>query len=202
MLHINDLTYRIAGRILFDTASVHVAAGQRVGLVGRNGAGKSTLFRLILDEAHADGGEITVRSRARIGRLAQEAPEGETSLIDCVLAADEERAALLAEAETCHDGHRLAELHERLAAIDAHSAPARGGAILSGLGFDAEAQLRPVGSFSGGWRMRVALAGALFARPDLLLLDEPTNHLDLEATIWLENYLAAWPGTMIIISHD
>ncbi|OIQ89156.1 putative ABC transporter ATP-binding protein YheS [mine drainage metagenome] len=202
MLHINDLTYRIAGRPLFDAATVHIAAGQRVGLVGRNGAGKSTLFKLILGELHADGGTITLRPRARLGRVAQEAPEGEETLQDCVLAYDPERTALLAEAETCSDGHRLAELHERLAAIDAHSAPARAAAILAGLGFDAQAQNRPVGSFSGGWRMRVALAGALFAQPDLLLLDEPTNHLDLEATLWLQSYLASYPGTLVVISHD
>jgi ATP-binding cassette subfamily F protein 3 len=202
MLHINDLTYRIAGRTLFDAATVHIAAGQKVGLVGRNGAGKSTLFKLITNELHADAGSITVRPRAHLGQVSQDAPDGEESLIDCVLAHDPERTALMAEAETSHDGHRLAEIHERMAAIDAHSAPARAAAILAGLGFDAEAQTRPVKSFSGGWRMRVALAGALFARPDLLLLDEPTNHLDLEASLWLENYLAGYPGTLVVISHD
>ncbi|MGE5504263.1 MAG: ATP-binding cassette domain-containing protein [Actinomycetota bacterium] len=202
MLHINDLTFRFGGRTLFEAATVHVAAGQRVGLVGRNGAGKSTLFKLILGELHADGGDISVRPRARVGRVAQEAPEGETSLIDCVLAADLERAALLAEADTATDPHRIGEIHERLAAIDAHSAPARAGAILSGLGFTAEAQMQPVSSYSGGWRMRVALAAALFARPDLLLLDEPTNHLDLEATLWLQGFLASYPGTLVVISHD
>jgi ATP-binding cassette subfamily F protein 3 len=202
LLHINDLTFRFGGRTLFEAATVHVAAGQRVGLVGRNGAGKSTLFKLILGELHADGGDIAIRPRARVGRVAQEAPEGETSLLDCVLAADSERAALLAEADTAHDPHRIGEIHERLAAIDAHSAPARAGAILSGLGFSAEAQARPVSSYSGGWRMRVALAAALFARPDLLLLDEPTNHLDLEATLWLQGFLASYPGTLVVISHD
>lgn len=202
MLHINDLTYRIAGRTLFDAATVHIAAGQKVGLVGRNGAGKSTLFKLITNELHADAGSISVRPRAHLGQVSQDAPDGEESLIDCVLAHDPERTALMDEAETSHDGHRLAEIHERMAAIDAHSAPARAAAILAGLGFDAEAQTRPVKSFSGGWRMRVALAGALFARPDLLLLDEPTNHLDLEATLWLENYLAGYPGTLVVISHD
>ncbi len=202
MLHINNLVFRIGGRVLIDDATVHVAAGGRVGLVGRNGAGKSTLFKLILGELHADAGEIILRPRARIGRVAQEAPEGETSLIDCVLAADTERAQLLAEAEDCHDAHRIAEIHERLNAIDAHSAPARAAAILAGLGFDADAQTRPVSSFSGGWRMRVALASALFARPDLLLLDEPPHHLDLEATLWLQSYLASYPGTLIVISHD
>jgi ATP-binding cassette subfamily F protein 3 len=202
MLHITDLTYRIGGRILFDAATVHVSAGQRVGLVGRNGTGKSTLFKLILGELPADGGKIVVRPRARVGRVAQEMPEGSENLLDCVLAHDTERTALLAEAETTTDGHRLAEVHERMVAIEAHAAPARAAAILAGLGFDAEDQERPLSSFSGGWRMRVALAGALFAQPELLLLDEPTNHLDLEATLWLENYLSTYPGTLVVISHD
>ncbi len=202
MLHVNDLVFRYGGRVLFDGATVHVAAGQKVGLVGRNGAGKSTLFKLITGELHPDGGEATVRPRARLGVVAQEAPAGEASLVECVLAADGERATLLAEAETAADPHRIADIHERLAAIDAHGAPARAAAILAGLGFDAEAQARPVSSYSGGWRMRVALAAALFARPDLLLLDEPTNHLDLEATLWLQSYLATWPGTLLVISHD
>jgi len=202
MLHITDITFRYGGRALFEQATVHIAAGQRVGLVGRNGTGKTTLFKLILGELHPDAGEINMRPRARLGRLAQEAPEGETSLIDCVLAADTERTALFDEAETATDGHRIAEIHERLLAIDAHSAPSRAAAILSGLGFDAETQLRPVSAFSGGWRMRVALAASLFASPDLLLLDEPTNHLDLEATLWLQSHLAAYPGTLVVISHD
>lgn len=202
MLHINNLVFRIGGRVLFDDATVHVAAGARVGLVGRNGAGKSTLFKLILGELQADAGEILVRPRARVGRVAQEAPDGDLSLIDCVLAADTERTQLLAEAEDCQDAHRIAEIHERLNAIDAHSAPARAAAILAGLGFDAEAQARPVSSFSGGWRMRVALASALFARPDLLLLDEPTNHLDLESITALNNALKDFPGTVLFTSHD
>ncbi|PKU22568.1 ABC-F family ATP-binding cassette domain-containing protein [Telmatospirillum siberiense] len=202
MLHINDLTYRIGGRVLLDNATAHVAQGQRVGLVGRNGSGKSTLLKLILGDLHADAGSIALRPRARVGCVAQEAPEGEDSLLDCVLAHDTERTALLAEAEHSTDAGRLAELHERMTAIDAHSAPARASAILAGLGFSPEAQARPVGSFSGGWRMRVALAGALFANPELLLLDEPTNHLDLEASLWLESYLASYPGTLLVISHD
>ncbi|MBF0334989.1 MAG: ABC-F family ATP-binding cassette domain-containing protein [Alphaproteobacteria bacterium] len=202
MLHIKDLTFRHGGRVLFDGATVHVAAGQRVGLIGRNGTGKTTLLRLIMGEIGADGGDITVRARARVGHVSQEAPSGDVSLTDCVLAADPERTALLHEADNTDCGHRLGEVHERLASIEAHTAPSRAAAILSGLGFDAAAQARPVGSFSGGWRMRVALASALFARPDLLLLDEPTNHLDLEATMWLEGYLANYPGTLIVISHD
>ncbi len=202
MLRINDLVFRFGGRVLFDHATIHVAAGQKVGLVGRNGAGKSTLFKLILDELHPDGGDCAIRPRSRIGRVAQEAPAGEGSLTDWVLAADVERAQLLHESETTDDPHRIGEIHERLAAIDAHTAPARAGIILSGLGFDADTQARPVSSFSGGWRMRVALAAALFSSPDLLLLDEPTNHLDLEATLWLQTYLAGYPGTLVVISHD
>ncbi|MBR9973119.1 ABC-F family ATP-binding cassette domain-containing protein [Magnetospirillum sulfuroxidans] len=202
MLHINDLVFRFGGRVLFDQASVHIPAGARIGLVGRNGAGKSTLFKLILNELAADGGDISIRPRARTGCVAQEAPEGETSLLDCVLAADIERSQLLAEAEHSHDPHRLAEVHERLNAIDAHSAPSRAASILAGLGFDAVQQARPVSSYSGGWRMRVALAAVLFIRPDLLLLDEPTNHLDLEATLWLQSYLGSYPGTLLVISHD
>jgi len=202
MLHIKDLVFRFGGRAIFDGATVHVPAGARVGLVGRNGTGKSTLFRLIQGEYAPDGGDLSIRARSRIGCLPQDAPDGPTSLIDYVLACDQERAALFDEAEDCHDAHRIAEIHERLNAIDAHSAPSRGATILAGLGFDSEQQLRPLSSFSGGWRMRVALAGVLFARPDLLLLDEPTNHLDLEATLWLQAYLASNTGTLIVISHD
>jgi len=202
MLQINDLTYRIGGRVLFDNASVSLPAGSRVGLVGRNGTGKSTLLRLILGEIAPDSGAITVHPRARVGRLAQEAPEGPVPLIDCVLAADVERAALLDEETRTTDGHRIGEIHERLTAIEAHTAEARAARILSGLGFPAEHHGRHVSDYSGGWRMRVALAAVLFARPDLLLLDEPTNHLDLEATLWLEGHLATYPGTVLIISHD
>ncbi|GAB3450179.1 ABC-F family ATP-binding cassette domain-containing protein [Insolitispirillum peregrinum] len=206
MLHINDLTYRISGRLLIEAATVHIPQGARVGLVGRNGAGKSTLLKLIMGDIASDGGDIRLRPRASLGKLSQEAPEGPTPLIDCVLAADTERSALLAELEA--DPHhqmppeRMSEIHERLNAINAHSAPARAAAILSGLGFPAEHHTRAVGDYSGGWRMRVALAAALFASPDLLLLDEPTNHLDLEAVVWLEGHLANYPGTLVIVSHD
>ncbi|WP_132940075.1 ABC-F family ATP-binding cassette domain-containing protein [Varunaivibrio sulfuroxidans] len=202
MLHINDITYRISGRILFDQATLAVSPGHKIGLVGRNGAGKSTLFRLINGQLTPDGGSITVRKRARVGQVAQEVPAGADSLLDTVLKADTERSALLHEAETATAPHRIAEIHTRLADIGAHSAPARAASILSGLGFDSADQDRPCSDFSGGWRMRVALAAVLFSQPDLLLLDEPTNHLDLEATLWLENYLANWPGTLLVISHD
>ena len=202
MLHINDLLYRVQGEPLFDNATVAVNKGERVGLVGRNGSGKTTLLKLISGELHQDGGNITYPRLIKVGKVAQEAPSGQTSLIDTVLAADTERTALLAEAEHTRDPHRIAELHERLATIQADSAPARAARILAGLGFNEETQQRPCAEFSGGWRMRVALAALLFQAPDLLLLDEPTNHLDLEAAIWLESFLKGYPGTLLLVSHD
>jgi len=202
MLHINELVYRVQGEPLFDQATVAVNKGERVGLVGRNGSGKTTLLKLISGELQADQGSITYPRLIRVGKVAQDAPSGPTSLIDTVLAADKERNRLLAEAETCKDPHRIAELHERLATIRADTAPARAARILAGLGFDEAAQQRPCAEFSGGWRMRVALAALLFTEPDLLLLDEPTNHLDLEAALWLEGYLKAYPGTLLLVSHD
>ena len=202
MLRIRDLTYSIEGKPLFEGASATIPTGHKVGLVGRNGAGKTTLFRLIRGDLALEGGEIELPARARIGGVAQEVPSSATSLIDTVLAADTERASLMAEAETATDPARIAEIQTRLADIDAWSAEARASAILRGLGFDAAAQLRPCSDFSGGWRMRVALAGVLFAQPDYLLLDEPTNYLDLEGALWLESYLQKYPHTVIIISHD
>ena len=202
MLRISDITYSVEGRPLFEGASATIPTGHKVGLVGRNGTGKTTLFRLIKGELALEGGEISLPSRAKIGGVAQEVPSSSTSLLETVLQADTERAALLAESETTTDPHRIAEVQARLADIDAWSAEGRASAILKGLGFDAEAQLRPCSDFSGGWRMRVALAGVLFAQPDYLLLDEPTNYLDLEGAIWLESYLAKYPHTVIIISHD
>ncbi len=202
MLHINDLTYRIGPRLLFDQTTVAIASGHRVGLVGRNGSGKTTLFRMILGEISGDVGAIQIRKGMRVGTVAQEAPSGSDSLITTVLAADQELSELNARAETATEPQEIAEIHTRLADIDAQTAPARAARILAGLGFDDAAQNRGCTEFSGGWRMRVALASTLFARPDLLLLDEPTNHLDLEAALWLEGYLAAWQGTVVIISHD
>jgi len=202
MLIIDDLTVRIAGRTLIENASARVTPGARIGLVGRNGTGKSTLFNVITGDLAAESGHVEMPSRWRVGRLAQEAPNGPESLIDVVLAADRERTALLAEAETATDPHRIADIQTRLVDIDAHSAPARAAAILSGLGFSAADQLRPCAEFSGGWRMRVALAATLFSVPDLLLLDEPTNYLDLEGTLWLQDHLAKYPSTLIVISHD
>jgi ATP-binding cassette subfamily F protein 3 len=202
MLKIEDITYNVEGRPLFEGASATIPTGHKVGLVGRNGAGKTTLFRLIKGELALEGGSISLPARARIGGVAQEVPSSATSLLDTVLAADTERADLMAEAETATDPHRIAEVQQRLADIDAWSAEGRASAILKGLGFEPEAQLRPCSDFSGGWRMRVALAGVLFAQPDLLLLDEPTNYLDLEGALWLESYLQKYPHTVLIISHD
>ncbi len=202
MLVLTDLTVRVAGRALLESTGVSIPAGARVGLVGRNGTGKTTLFGVISGDISAEHGEVEMPARWRIGRLAQEAPSGPDSLLDVVLAADRERKTLLAEAETAHDPHRIAEIQTRLADIGAYAAPARAASILSGLGFSTADQLRPCAEFSGGWRMRVALAATLFAQPDLLLLDEPTNYLDLEGTLWLQDHLASYPKTMIIISHD
>lgn len=205
MLDINDITLRFSGRLLFSGASAHISDGQKVGLTGRNGTGKTTLFKLILGLLSPDDGDIRLTKGHRIATVAQDVPEGEISLLDCVLKADTERTALLeelAQAEKEHNGVRIGEIHERLNVISANSAAARAGAILYGLGFSAEQQMRPVSSFSGGWRMRVALAAALFIPSEILLLDEPTNHLDLEASLWLENYLAKYNGTLLIISHD
>ncbi|HTV71688.1 MAG TPA: ABC-F family ATP-binding cassette domain-containing protein [Rhizobiaceae bacterium] len=202
MLIINDLSLRIAGRLLIDHASLTLPAGTKAGLVGRNGTGKTTLFRAITGDFPSETGSISMPKNTRIGQVAQEAPGTEESLIEIVLAADKERAALLEEEKTATDPHRIADIHMRLADIDAHSAEARAATILAGLGFDTDAQKRPASSFSGGWRMRVALAAVLFAEPDLLLLDEPTNYLDLEGALWLENYVAKYPHTVLLISHD
>ena len=202
MLTIENLSVRVAGRLLLDEASAFIPDGARVGLVGRNGTGKTTLFNVITGDLHSEHGDVSIPARMRIGRIAQEAPGGPESLIDVVLAADTERASLLEEAEVATDPDRIAEIHTRLVDIDAHSAPARAASILSGLGFSAQDQARACSEFSGGWRMRVALAAVLFSEPDLLLLDEPTNYLDLEGTLWLEDHLARYPRTVIIISHD
>ncbi len=202
MLRISDINYSVEGRPLFEEASAVIPDGHKVGLVGRNGAGKTTLFRIIRGELGVDGGAIVLPSRAKIGGVAQEVPSSDVSLIDTVLAADTERASLMAEAETATDPGRIADIQARLADIDAWSAEGRAASILKGLGFDDADQQEPCSAYSGGWRMRVALAGVLFAQPDLLLLDEPTNYLDLEGALWLENYLAKYPHTVIIISHD
>ncbi|MBS0530346.1 MAG: ABC-F family ATP-binding cassette domain-containing protein [Proteobacteria bacterium] len=202
MLSLTEISIRIAGRLLIDHGSAQIVPGARVGFVGRNGVGKSTLFQAIRGELPTETGTISVPPRWRVGSLAQEAPDGPESLIAVVLKADLERHALLQEADTASDPHRIAEIQTRLVDIDAHSAPARAASILSGLGFSTADQARSCSEFSGGWRMRVALAATLFAAPDLLLLDEPTNYLDLEGTLWLEDHLANYPRTVIVISHD
>ncbi len=202
MLHISDISFRHGERVLFDRASAAFSDGWKVGLVGRNGAGKSTLLRLIQGQIEADSGEINLMGRTRVGSVPQDPPGGDISVIDAVLAADVERSALLAEDATCQDGVRLAEIHARLEEIGAAAAPSRAASILNGLGFDNEKQSRPCGEFSGGWRMRVALAGTLFSSPDLLILDEPSNHLDVEAMIWLTEYLKRFRNTVLMVSHD
>jgi len=202
MLHVNDFDFAMEGRPLFAGASAHVPAGMNVGLVGRNGTGKTTLLRIIKGELSPDGGEVRVRPRARLAWVDQEAPAGPRTVMDYVLSCDVERARLLEEAETASDPERIAEIQTRLADIGAHAAEARAGAILNGLGFSHDQQNAACETFSGGWRTRAALAGALFARPDLLLLDEPTNYLDLEGAIWLERHLARFEGAALIISHD
>lgn len=202
MIKLHDISYSVEGRPLLENASATIPAGHKVGLVGRNGTGKTTLFRLIRGELSLETGSIELPRQARIGGVAQEVPGNDISLLDTVLAADAERADLLAEAERADDPNRIAEIQTRLADIDAWSAEGRASSILKGLGFSPEKQQMPCSAFSGGWRMRVALAAVLFAQPDLLLLDEPTNYLDLEGAIWLESYLAKYPHTVIIVSHD
>jgi len=202
MISLRQITLRVGGTLLLDGASAQIADGERIGLVGANGAGKTTLLRAIAGEFALEAGDIEIGRNRRIGTVPQTLPNSTDSLLETVLAADVERSSLLAEAEAAADPHRIAEIHDRLVDIDAHGATARAGAILAGLGFDHAAQKRPLNELSGGWRMRVALASCLFLRPDILLLDEPTNHLDLEAAMWLQGFLANYPRTLIIVSHD
>ena len=202
MITINDITVRLGGNAILEGATAAIPPGAHVGLIGRNGAGKSTLMRALVGEIELDAGSIDMPRRTRLGYIAQEAPSGTRTPFETVLAADTERARLLEESETCTHHDRLGEVHERLLAIDAYSAPSRAARILIGLGFDEEMQGLPLDSFSGGWKMRVALAALLFSAPDVLLLDEPSNHLDLEATLWLENFLRSYAGTLIVISHE
>lgn len=202
MLNLNGITVRLGGRTIIDRATAALPPRSRIGLIGRNGAGKSTLMKVMIGALDPDEGSLDMPRNTRIGYIAQEAPSGDATPIDTVLAADTERAALMAETEGCEDMDRLGEIYERLNAIDAYTANARAARILVGLGFDEEMQQRPLDSYSGGWKMRVALAALLFSEPDLLLLDEPSNHLDLEATLWLESFLKAYPGMMVVISHE
>lgn len=202
MIQITDLSYRIAGKLLLDKANVTVPDGHKIGIIGKNGAGKTTLYKLILGELESDDGNIRIRKNAVVGQVAQEAPGGPETLLETVLASHKELNALNAEAETCKNPDRIAAIHERLADIGAYEAEARAASILSGLGFDDASQRRACREFSGGWRMRVALACRLFTQPDLLLLDEPTNYLDLEGVLWLENFIKNYPYTILIISHD
>ncbi len=202
MLNFSNITVRLGGTVILDGATAALPPGARVGMIGRNGAGKSTLMKAIAGLLEPDDGSVDMPRGARLGYIAQEAPAGSETPLDTVLAADTERAALLAEAETADEPDRIGEIHERLNMIEAHSAPARAAKILIGLGFDEEAQQQPMDSFSGGWRMRVALAALLFSQPELLLLDEPSNHLDLEATLWLENFLTSYQATILVISHE
>ncbi|WP_295490577.1 ABC-F family ATP-binding cassette domain-containing protein [Sphingorhabdus sp. EL138] len=203
MLNLNGITVRLGGRTILDRATAALPPYSRIGLIGRNGAGKSTLMKVMIGSLEADDGSLDMPKGTRIGYIAQEAPAGDSSPFETVLAADTERAALMIESEQEGlDPDRMAEVHERLIAIDAYTAPARASRILVGLGFDEEMQGRPLDSFSGGWKMRVALASLLFSQPDLLLLDEPSNHLDLEATLWLENFLKGYPAMMVVISHE
>ncbi len=202
MITINDITVRLGGNTILDGASASIPPGTRAGIVGRNGAGKSTMMKVLMGEIEPDTGSIDMPRRTRLGYIAQEAPDGARTPFETVLAADVERSRLLEEAETCSDPERLGDVYERLLAIDAYTADARASRILVGLGFDEEMQGQPLSSFSGGWKMRAALAALLFSAPDILLLDEPSNHLDLEATLWLESFLKSYPGTLIIISHE
>jgi ATP-binding cassette subfamily F protein 3 len=202
MLNINGITVRLGGRTILDRATAPIPPGARVGLIGRNGAGKSTLMKVMIGQLDPDEGEIEMPKKTKLGYIAQEAPSGTSTPFETVLAADLERASLMAEAENCHDPDRLGHVYDRLLAIDAYTADARASRILIGLGFDEEMQGRALDSYSGGWKMRVALAALLFSEPDVLLLDEPSNHLDLEATLWLENFLKSYPGTLVVISHE
>jgi ATP-binding cassette subfamily F protein 3 len=202
MLTANNITYRVGGRTLFEKASMRIDPGHHIGLVGPNGTGKSTLFGLLSGELDPDAGDIERSQELTIGMIRQDLPSDGTSILDVVLAADKKRAELLHQLENDPDPMHIGELYAALEDIQAFEAPSRAAIVLSGLGFDEQAQLRPISSYSGGWRMRVALAAALFTEPDILLLDEPTNHLDIESIVWLEQFLKRYPKAFIMISHD
>jgi len=202
MIKIENISFSIGGRKLLDTGNITIPYGHKIGVVGRNGTGKTTLFRLIKGDLELESGQIFIPKDASIGDVKQEVSENDLSVLETILAADEERKALLKQSEIEQNPERISEIQLRLEDIGAWSAEARASAILKGLGFDEEDNNRLCKSFSGGWRMRISLAAILFSQPDLLLLDEPTNYLDLEGTIWLENYLVSYPHTVLVISHD
>ena len=202
MLEFNNISSSISQRILFENTSLLVPNGYHLGLIGSNGIGKSTLFNLITNELSLDEGEIKFQSNKTIGILQQEIPDNELSLLEFVLSSNHEQTELLKEVETSTNSERISEIYMRLEEINAYDAPWKASLILSGLGFDKPQQEKKLKEFSGGWRMRVGLASALFNEPDLLLLDEPTNHLDFESNTWLENFLVNYPRTFILISHD
>jgi ATP-binding cassette, subfamily F, member 3 len=202
MIKFENITIRMAGRTLIESLSLTLNEGHRYGLIGRNGTGKSTFFKILLKMLHPDTGHLEIPARVRLGHIAQEAPSGSATPLEVVMAADQERLELLEQLEEGNSPENMADIYERLIAIDAFTAESRASEILAGLGFSQEMQKEPLSTFSGGWRMRVSLASLLFSKPDWLLLDEPTNHLDLEATLWLEDYLKHYPKSLLIISHD
>ena len=202
MIKLENITVRMAGRTLIDSLSLTLNEGHRYGLIGRNGTGKSTFFKILLKMLHPDTGHLEIPARIRLGHIAQEAPSGSATPLEVVMAADQERLELMRQLEEGNSPENIADIYERLMAIDAFTAESRASEILAGLGFSQEMQKEPLSTFSGGWRMRVSLASLLFSKPDWLLLDEPTNHLDLEATLWLEDYLKHYPKSLVIISHD
>ncbi|QDX21589.1 ATP-binding cassette domain-containing protein [Pandoraea pnomenusa] len=205
MIRFEHLTLARGTKPLFEDTSVTLNPGERVGLVGANGAGKSTLFALLRGQLHADGGDAFVPGHWRVAHVMQETPAVERTALAYVLDGDtrlRDIEATIAAAEAAHDGHAQAEAHAAFADADGYTAPARGEALLLGLGFTLAQTQLPVASFSGGWRMRLNLAQALMCPSDLLLLDEPTNHLDLDAIVWLEDWLKRYAGTLIVISHD
>ncbi|MBB3061657.1 ABC-F family ATP-binding cassette domain-containing protein [Microbulbifer rhizosphaerae] len=206
MINLQGVSLQMGGRELLQNADCRIFPGHKVGVIGANGCGKSSLFKLLLRQLDSDSGRVEVPTGWRIAHMAQEVAAGQQSALDYVLDGDDELRRLqrkLQQAENGDIGGReLGELHERMAAIDGYSGPARAAQLLDGLGFAHTDQQRPASSFSGGWRIRLNLARALMCPADLMLLDEPTNHLDLDATLWLEQWLQRFPGTLLVISHD
>jgi ATP-binding cassette, subfamily F, member 3 len=205
MITLRNITLQRGKQVLLAGVNWTIYHHQRIGLIGANGSGKSSLFAMLLGELQPDVGELDLPRQLKLAHVAQETPAYSQSALDFVLDGDEELRRLqteLVKAEDLHDGVRLADLHEKLAVIDAYTAPARAAQLLAGLSFSHEEQQKSVSGFSGGWRVRLNLAKALMCRSDVLLLDEPTNHLDLDAVLWLEQWLLKYPGTLVLISHD